>query len=189
MDQSQATVENTVLSTTLLAPLFSQITDNQRLKILDMGMASSATVNFFGQTKSRLQFCGLIEASIDQYNDPDKTHAERVAIFKTSLNIPADIKFDVILFWDIFCYLSAPAMVALVEVLAPYFHNRTRAHSIGQLNKIDELYHQPSESEQPKLHPHTRHDFAKLLGYLRVDRSCLLSGNRVENLLLLNQAP
>ena len=47
MDQSQATVENTVLSTTLLAPLFSQITDNQRLKILDMGMASSATVNFF----------------------------------------------------------------------------------------------------------------------------------------------
>lgn len=202
MDQSQATVENTVLSTTLLAPLFSQITDNQRLKILDMGMASSATVNFFGQTKSRLQFCGLIEASIDQYNDPDKTHAERVAIFKTSLNIPADIKFDVILFWDIFCYLSSPAMVALLEVLAPHFHNRTRAHSIGQLNarqkmafseygihKIDELYHQPSESEQPKLHPHTRHDFAKLLGYLRVDRSCLLSGNRVENLLLLNQAP
>ena len=68
MDQSQATVENTVLSTTLLAPLFSQITDNQRLKILDMGMASSATVNFFGQTKSRLQFCNLFFYNIFSFD-------------------------------------------------------------------------------------------------------------------------
>jgi hypothetical protein len=202
MDQNQTTVENTALSTSLLAPLFSQIIDDQRLKILDMGMASSASVNFFGQTKCQLQFCGLIDSSLDQYNDPEYTQAERVALFKSSLNIQADIQFDVILFWDIFCYLSAPAMVALLEALAPHFHHRTRAHSIGQLNarqkmvfseyginKIDELYHQPSESEQPKLYSHTRHDFAKILGYLRVDRSCLLSGNRVENLLLLNQEP
>ena len=202
MDQAQTTIENTALSTSLLAPLFSQIIDDQRLKILDMGMASSASVNFFGQIKCQLQFCGLIDLSLDQYNDPEYTQAERVALFKSSLNIQADIQFDVILFWDIFCYLSAPAMVALLEALAPHFHPRTRAHSIGQLNarqkmvfseyginKIDELYHQPSESEQPKLYSHTRHDFAKLLGYLRVDRSCLLSGNRVENLLLLNQEP
>jgi hypothetical protein len=200
MDQPQASVENTLLSSSLLAPLFSQITDNQRLKILDMGMATSDTVNFFGQTKSRLQFCGLIDSQLDQYNDPEYSQAERVALFKSSLNIQVDIKFDVILFWDVFCYLSAPAMVALLEALVPHFHNRTRAHSIGQLNtrqkmvfseyginKIDALYHQPNDSQQPKLYAHTRHDFAKLLGYLRVDRSCLLSGNRVENLLLLNQ--
>jgi hypothetical protein len=200
MDQPQVGVEDTLLSSSLLAPLFSQITDNQRLKILDMGMATSDTVNFFGQTKSRLQFCGLIDSQLDQYNDPEYSQAERVALFKSSLNIQVDIKFDVILFWDVFCYLSAPAMVALLEALVPHFHNRTRAHSIGQLNtrqkmvfseyginKIDALYHQPNDSQQPKLYAHTRHDFAKLLGYLRVDRSCLLSGNRVENLLLLNQ--
>ena len=200
MDQPQASVENTLLSSSLLAPLFSQITDNQRLKILDMGMATSDTVNFFGQAKSRLQFCGLIDSQLDQYNDPEYSQAERIALFKSSLNIQVDIQFDVILFWDIFCYLSAPAMVALLEALVPHFHNRTRAHSIGQLNtrqkmvfseyginKIDALYHQPNDSQQPKLYAHTRHDFAKLLGYLRVDRSCLLSGNRVENLLLLNQ--
>jgi hypothetical protein len=202
MDQLQDSVENTQLSSSLLAPLFSQITDERRLKILDMGMAVSATVNFFGQTKSRLQFCGLIDSNIDQYNDPEYTQAERVALFRSSLKIQADVQFDVILFWDIFCYLSAPAMVALLEALAPHFHNRTRAHCIGQLNarqkmvfsayginKIDALYHQLNNSQPPKLYAHTRHDFAKLLGYLRVDRSCLLSGNRVENLLLLNQEP
>ncbi|MBT4929134.1 MAG: hypothetical protein HON20_04385 [Cellvibrionales bacterium] len=200
MDQPQASVENTLISSSLLAPLFSQITDDKRLKILDMGMATPDTVSFFGQTKSRLQFCGLIDSQLDQYNDPEYSQAERVALFKSSLNIQADVQFDVILFWDIFCYLSAPTMVALLEVLVPHFHNRTRAHSIGQLNtrqkmvfseyginKIDALYHQPNNSQQPKLYAHTRHDFAKLLGYLRVDRSCLLSGNRVENLLLLNQ--
>ena len=58
---------------------------------------------------------------------------------------------------------------------------------VRAVEKIDALYHQPNNSQQPKLYAHTRHDFAKLLGYLRVDRSCLLSGNRVENLLLLNQ--
>ena len=202
MDQPQVGVENTQLTSSLLAPLFSQITDDQRLNILDMGMATPATVSFFGQTKSRLQFCGLIDAHLDQYNDPEYTQAERVALFKSSLNIQADVQFDVILFWDIFCYLSASAMVALLEALAPHFHNRTRAHSIGQLNarqkmvfseygisKIDALYHQPNDSQSPKLYAHTRHDFAKLLGYLRVDRSCLLAGNRVENLLLLNQEP
>lgn len=202
MNQPQANVENTLLSSALLASLFSQITDNQRLKILDMGMATSATVSFFGKTKSRLQFCGLIDTNLEQYNDPEYTQTERVALFKSSLNIQADIQFDVILFWDIFCYLSAPAMVALLEAVAPHFHNRTRAHSIGQLNarqkmifseygidKIDALYHRSNDSEQPKLYSHTRHDFSKLLGYLRVDRSCLLSGNRVENLLLLNQEP
>jgi hypothetical protein len=200
MDELQISVENTQLSSSLLAPLFSQITKDQRLKILDMGMALSATVNFFGQTKSRLQFCGLIDSHLDQYNDPEYTQAERVALFKSSLNIQADVKFDVILFWDIFCYLGAPAMVAFLEVLAPHFHNQTRAHCIGQLNarqkmvfseygisKIDALYHQLNDSQPPKLYPHTRHDFAKLLGYLQVDKSCLLSGNRVENLLLLNQ--
>jgi hypothetical protein len=200
MDQPQASVENTLISSSLLAPLFSQITDEKRLKILDLGMATPDTVSFFGQTKCRLQFCGLIDSQLDQYNDPEYSQAERVALFKSSLNIQADVQFDVILFWDIFCYLSAPAMVALLEVLAPHFHKRTRAHSIGQLNtrqkmvfseyginKIDALYHQPNDSQQPKLYAHTRHDFAKLLGYLRVDRSCLLSGNRVENLLLLNQ--
>ncbi|MGB0444648.1 MAG: hypothetical protein ACPG5F_04695 [Porticoccaceae bacterium] len=202
MEQAQTTVENTALSSALLASLFSQITEEQDLKILDMGMATPATVNFFGQVKTQLQFCGLIDSHLEQYNNPENTHAERVAIFKSSLNIQAGIKFDVILFWDIFCYLSAPAMVALLEALAPHFHSRTRAHSIGQLNarqkmvfseyginKIDELYQQPNDSEQPKLYSHTRHDFGRLLGYLRVDRSCLLSGNRVENLLLLNQEP
>ena len=200
MEQPQVGVENTQLSSSLLAPLFSQITDDKCLNILDMGMATSATVSFFGQTQCRLQFCGLIDSNLDQYNDSEYTQAQRVALFKSSLNIQTDVQFDVILFWDIFCYLSAPAMVALLEALAPHFHNRTRAHSIGQLNarqkmmfseygisKIDALYHQPKDSQPLKLYAHTRHDFARLLGYLRVDRSCLLSGNRVENLLLLNQ--
>ena len=91
MDQPQASVENTLISSSLLVPLFSQITEDKRLKILDMGMATPDTVSFFGQTKSRLQFCGLIDSQLDQYNDPEYSQAERVALFKSSLNIHADV--------------------------------------------------------------------------------------------------
>lgn len=198
-ETNQLTPETNILSSSLLVGLFNQITDDKTLVVLDMGLASAASVNFFGQTKCRLQFTGLIEPEIEKYNDQELTHDERVALFKQELKPQADTKIDIVLFWDIFCYLSAPAIAALLEALMPNLHARTKAHSIGLLNArqkmlyseygvnaIDQLWQQPISSNQPRIYPHSRHDFGRLLSYFTIDRSCLLSGNRVENLLIIN---
>ena len=60
MEQPQVGVENTQLSSSLLAPLFSQITDDKRLNILDMGMATSATVSFLVKLNAAYNFAGLL---------------------------------------------------------------------------------------------------------------------------------
>ena len=198
-ETDQLKPETNILSSSLLVGLFNQITDDKTLVVLDMGLASAASVNFFSQTKCRLQFTGLIEPEIEKYNDQELTHDERVALFKHELKPQADTKIDIVLFWDIFCYLSAPAIAALLEALKPNLHARTKAHSIGLLNArqkmlyseygvnaIDQLWQQPISSNQPRIYPHSRHDFGRLLSYFTIDRSCLLSGNRVENLLIIN---
>ena len=198
-ETDQLLLENNFLSSSLLVGLFNQITEDKTLVVLDMGLASPSSVNFFAQTKCRLQFAGLIDPIIDGYNDQELSHAERVSLFKEALNLQADIKIDIILFWDIFCYLSAPAIGALLEALMPSLHARTKAHSIGLLNArqkmhyseyginaIDQLWQQPISTPQPKIYPHSRHDFGRLLNYFSIDRSCLLSGNRVENILMIN---
>lgn len=200
MSETQQLVEESnILSSSLLVGLFNQITDDKTLVVLDMGLASATSVSFFGQTKCRLQYAGLINPELDQFNDPELSHAERVQLFQHSLNLGSNFKIDIILFWDLFCYLSAPAMGALLETLLPSLHARSKAHSIGLLNArqkmlyseyginaINQLWQQPINTPQPKIYPHSRHDFGKLLNYFSIDRSCLLSGNRVENLLMIN---
>lgn len=198
-ETQQQDIESNILSSSLLVGLFNQITDDKKTVVLDMGLASSASVSFFSQTSCRLQFAGLINSEIEKYNDQELSHSERAALFKNYLNIQANIKIDIVLFWDLFCYLDAPAIAAVLEALIPNLHSRTKAHSIGLLNArqkmqyseygikaIDQLWQQPSASDQPRVYPHSRHDFSRILNYLAIDRSCLLSGNRVENLLMIN---
>jgi hypothetical protein len=198
-ETQQLDIESNILSSSLLVGLFNQITDDKTVVVLDMGLASAASVSFFGQTKCRLQYTGLINSEIEKYNDQELSHTERVALFKNNLNLQANIKIDIVLFWDLFCYLNASAIAALLEVLMPNLHGRTKAHSIGLLNarqkmqyseygiqSIDQLWQQPCSAVQPNVYAHSRHDFSRILNYLTIDRSCLLSGNRVENLLMIN---
>ncbi|MGB0459235.1 MAG: hypothetical protein ACPH7H_05840 [Porticoccaceae bacterium] len=198
-ETQQLDIESNILSSSLLVGLFNQITDDKTVVVLDMGLASAASVSFFGQTKCRLQYAGLINSEIEKYNDQELSHTERVALFKNNLNLQANIKIDIVLFWDLFCYLNASAIAALLEVLMPNLHGRTKAHSIGLLNarqkmqyseygiqSIDQLWQQPCNAVQPNVYAHSRHDFSRILNYLTIDRSCLLSGNRVENLLMIN---
>ena len=198
-ETQQLDIESNILSSSLLVGLFNQITDDKTVVVLDMGLANAASVSFFGKTKCRLQYAGLINSEIEKYNDQELSHAERVALFKNNLNLQANIKVDIVLFWDLFCYLNASAIAALLEALMPMLHGRTKAHSIGLLNarqkmqyseygiqSIDQLWQQPCSAVQPNVYAHSRHDFSRILNYLTIDRSCLLSGNRVENLLMIN---
>ena len=198
-ETQQLDIESNILSSSLLVGLFNQIMDDKTVVVLDMGLANAASVSFFGKTKCRLQYAGLINSEIEKYNDQELSHAERVALFKNDLNLQANIKIDIVLFWDLFCYLNASAIAAVLEALIPNLHSRTKAHSIGLLNarqkmqyseygiqSIDQLWQQPCSAVQPNVYAHSRHDFSRILNYLTIDRSCLLSGNRVENLLMIN---
>ena len=80
-ESDQILEESNLLSSSLLVGLFNQITDDRTLVVLDMGLASPASVNFFGQTKCRLQYAGLIESNIESYNDSELSHNERVTLF------------------------------------------------------------------------------------------------------------
>jgi len=199
IDTERPNVEINTLSSSLLVGLFSQINENKTLSVLDMGLAAPTTVSFLGQTKCRLQFSGFINSDLKLYNNEEIVHAEKVALFKKALNFQAGTKFDIVLFWDLFCYLSKSAIAAFLEVLTPHLHSKTRAHSIGLLNarqqmaysdyginSISQLWYQPSSTIQPSIYAYSRHDFSRILRYLTIDRSCLLSGNRVENLLMIN---
>ena len=126
-ETQQLDIESNILSSSLLVGLFNQIVDDQKTIVLDMGLASSATVSFFSQTTCRLQFSGLINSEIEKYNDQELSHAERVALFKNDLNLQANIKIDIVLFWDLFCYLNAAAIAAVLEALMPNLHSRSKA--------------------------------------------------------------
>ena len=46
-ETDQLKPETNILSSSLLVGLFNQITDDKTLVVLDMGLASAASVNFF----------------------------------------------------------------------------------------------------------------------------------------------
>ena len=130
-ETDQLLEESNILSSSLLVGLFNQITDDRTLVVLDMGLASPASVNFFGQTKCRLQYAGLIESNIESYNDSELSHNERVTLFKQALNLETNIKIDIILFWDLFCYLSAPTIAAILEALIPSLHAKPKPTALA----------------------------------------------------------
>mgnify|MGYP001347166691 CR=1 FL=1 len=50
-ETQQLDIESNILSSSLLVGLFNQIMDDKTVVVLDMGLASAASVSFFGQTK------------------------------------------------------------------------------------------------------------------------------------------
>ena len=194
-NSSLETVSSSLLSTVLEPPV-----EEGRLVVLDMGLAAPSTVRFFNQSKCRLHFTALIDSELDKYNREESSYAERVEQFSAALNLQSGSKIDIFLFWDLFCYLNKSAIDTLMEVLSPFVHDASRAHSIGLLNarqqmpfyeygvaSVDQLSQYPKTTFQPPVYVHSRRDFNKLLGCLSVDKSCLLADGRVENILLVNR--
>lgn len=189
-----------ILSSSLLPWVFSHSTEEERLVVLDFGLAAAATINFFGQFKCKLYFAGLIDSPLETFNGQELCHAEKIKQFEIDLGLSAYTKLDIVLFWDLFWYLGKPAMAALLEALSPHIHNRTRAHGIGLLNScyqpplyqygiidINRLQQQPKSSPQSRVYNHSRRDFNHNLDFFTIDKSCLLADGRVENVLRVNR--
>ena len=198
-NSTEASVPENVVSS-LMPWVLDEPEQDVRLKTLDFGYASAPTVHFFSQFTCTLYFAALIDPEINKFNSDQMTHADKVKRFKKVLNIPNNTQIDIILFWDLFCYLDRPAINALLEALRPYVHKHTRAHSIGLLNNRYQLpafeyglcdrtllAQQPNDDLKSKVYNHSRQQLNDSLDYWRVDKSCLLADGRVENVLLVKQ--
>ncbi len=198
-NSTEASVPENVVSS-LMPWVLGEPEQDVRLKTLDFGYASAPTVHFFSQFTCTLYFAALIDPEINKFNSDQITHADKVKRFKKVLNIPNKTQIDIILFWDLFCYLDRPAINALLEAVRPYVHKHTRAHSIGLLNNRYQLpafeyglcdrtllAQQPNDDLKSKVYNHSRQQFNDSLDYWRVDKSCLLADGRVENVLLVKQ--
>ena len=198
-NSTEASVPENVVSS-LMPWVLDEPEQDVRLKTLDFGYASAPTVHFFSQFTCTLYFAALIDPEINKFNSDQMTHADKVKRFKKVLNIPNKTQIDIILFWDLFCYLDRPAINALLEAVRPYVHKHTRAHSIGLLNNRYQLpafeyglcdrtllAQQPNDDLKSKVYNHSRQQFNDSLDYWRVDKSCLLADGRVENVLLVKQ--
>jgi len=190
-------VPETVVSSLMPCVLGNPEKDT-RLMTLDFGYATAPTVHFFSQFTCTLYFAALIDSNIKKFNSDEYSHADKVRQFQNTLNIPVDAQIDIILFWDLFCYLDRSAISALLEALHPYVHRHSRAHSIGLLNNRyrlpaleyglcdnSTLSQQPNDELKTKVYGHSRQQFNDSLDYFRVDKSCLLADGRVENVLLV----
>ena len=170
--------------------------------VLDFGGASPSTVEFFSQFKCRLDFIDIYSQQFVVEADNECSHGELVKQFTEAINLDADRKLDICLFWDFFNYLDGPALKALMVALEPNIDQYSRGHSLGLLNARNQLpfnrygIHSSAslsqaerEGEQPLVHPHSQRELNSLLDYWEIDKSRLMPDGRVEYILLENRNP
>ncbi len=191
-----------------LAPLlFERVQVDKQLVILDVGLASPATVDLFSHFKCKLLFVDLyallpsleLLADCCEENKEDhqqSTHQQRVEQFRDALNLDPQTKIDICLFWDFFNYLDGTLLKAFIDALQPYIGHNTRGYGLGILNarrplpnycygikSLDKLNQYPRSEEQQPVYPHSQRDLNNLLGYFAVDKSRLMPDGRFEYIL------
>lgn len=187
---------STSIASSLISRVLESASEQRRVTVLDFGMAAPATLSFFNQFRCKLYFAGLTESTTDQFNADDLGHGALVKQLQAAINLPVDEKIDIVLFWDLFCFLTIPAVKALGEALSPHIKRSTRAYSISLLNNrtqlpaysygieaVDRLAQLPRVAPQPTCYAHSRQDLGSNLNDWAIDRSCLLVDGRVESIL------
>jgi len=130
----------------------------------------------------------------------DLSHEELVAQMTELLNLDANIKIDICLFWDLFNYLNDAMIKALIEALEPHINHSTSGYVIGtrdsrnqlpfyQYGIVDKnnLTENDGSGIQGTIYPRSQRDLNKLIDYFEIDRGQLLSEGRAEYLLFENR--
>jgi hypothetical protein len=181
-------------SSQLLPGLFTAIEEDQRFTVLHIGPAQPETVAFFSAFRCRLYINDLFaELPLVFAEGDEQTLQQRVGEL---LSYPADVAFDLCLFWDIFNYLDADAVRAVMLALQPHLTASTLGHCFGVHNARSpqrdrkysllspgELKLRPRPCALPGYAPHPQGRLKELLGGFAVQRSVLLADSRLELLL------
>jgi len=175
----------------LLPFLFENVEEDRRITVLNIGPALPETVTFFSRYRCRLHFADLFaELPIDPDDVPGITLQDH---FADLLAVPDGTLFDICLFWDLFNFLDADAIQALMAALSPHLHAGTRAHGFALHNvrtpQSKQLFAISAESELavrarpaalPGYAPHPQNRLKELISGFNIVRSVLLADSRLE---------
>lgn len=178
----------------LLPLLFEKIDDDQRLTVFHAGSALPETVDFFANFRCKLHFIDLF-SELPFVGDED-TSASLQQQFDDILQFPAETRFDICLFWDLFNFLDSAAITAFLQHLRPFLHSDSLAHGFAVHNlktPPSGLVYGISDSNTLQLRhrtaalpgyaPHGQNRLKELLHGFRFERSVLLPDSRLELLL------
>ncbi len=181
-------------SSQLLPGLFSAIEGEGHFSVLHIGPVQPETVALFSAFRCRLYINDLFAELPLTFVEGDELSLQQR--MRALLAYPEEVRFDLCLFWDVFNYLDADAIRALMEVLQPHLAPAAMAHCFGVHNVRSpqrdckysiaapgELKLRPRPQALPGYAPHPQGRLKELLAGFTVQRSVLLAESRLELLL------
>ena len=179
----------------LLPTLFESIEEAERLTVLHIGNALPETVEFFSHYRCKLHFIDLFDDLSQLVTTQDSTISLH-QVFIDLMHLPADTRFDLCLFWDLFNFLDQDAVAAMQRTLRPHLHGNTLAHAFAVHNlktvqsgklfgirAVDQVTLRPRAAPLEGYKPCTQGQLEKSLTCFRIKRSVLLPQSRLELLL------
>jgi hypothetical protein len=164
---------------------------DERISVLHLGPARQETLDFFARYRCKIHFFDVFSELPLASDSDDITSLERQ--FRQLLDFPEGTRIDLCLFWDLFNYLDAAAITALLRVLKPSLHSATRGHGFAVHNtrapRKDQIYAiaEPDTltvrsriRALPDYRPRTQGQLDKLLSCFNFDRTVLLPDGRLE---------
>ena len=152
-------------------------------------------MEFFSRFRCKLYFIDLFDELTTLAASAEDTPPP-LQLFSDSLQIPADTRFDLCLFWDLFNFLDSEAITALQEALSPHLHSDSLGHGFAVHNRrteqsgklygirdFDQLSTRPRPAALPGYNPYNQGQLERMLDCFQVTRSVLLPDSRLEFLL------
>lgn len=99
-----------------LSALFEEFRKGRKLQVLDLGSAVGSNVEFLSNYGCKLYIEDLYSALSSRSNSGEGGLAGP-EFFADFLNLPDDVRFDVVLAWDLFNYLQRKELVFLAAEL------------------------------------------------------------------------
>ena len=112
------------------------------------------------------------------------------------LDFPADTRFDVCLFWDLFNFFDRQCIAAFLQALQPYLRSTSQGHAFSVHNRKTPQANYQYGIEQrtaiscrtrkhavPGYSPHSQRELGDMMRCFRIERSVLLADSRLELLL------
>ncbi|MCP5345908.1 MAG: hypothetical protein R3F41_02130 [Gammaproteobacteria bacterium] len=183
----------------LLQSLFENIQAEKPLVVLNIGAALPETINFFANYRCKLFITDLLaEFPLSAYSPRDESES-RITLrdeIADILSIPDGVVFDIVFFWDSPNYLGEDNISALMQVLKPHLHGKSKAHCFvarspetpeGQIiHGIQDAGHLTVRRRSrfpPNYQPLPQSRLLSLLKSFTLDRSVLMRDQRLELLL------
>jgi hypothetical protein len=196
--------------------LLERLGEDRKSRILDLGPAHGATVEFFSQYSCKLYVADLYRSLMAHLADPDGDRlapraeegedeaaaaAERVRLFDELLPYPADTRFDLILAWDLLNYLEPEQIGVLGRRLAGFSYGATRLFAMVAMHReiparpcafrIRDAETLDYEALTQRTRPAPRHTepaLRRLLSGFDVSGTCVLRNGMQEYVFTFHQA-